>query len=444
MDPVQRLVAHPLFEQRESEYIRWYPKTLTKPLATPLPSRIAADGIYIHIPFCDKLCSFCPYNKIVSDHSVMTEFVQALCKEIEMYARMSTEHAVRFVYFGGGTPSVLDPQDVERILTTLRNGFNLIPSAEISFEAHPTHLTANYVHQLRELGVTRISSGIQQLDDHLLSTLGSHHSADDGFEAIENTVKVMGHIAVDMLFRCPTQSLETWVDQLKLVTSMQGVSHVSCYSLVLKDPSNQPSKRTEAAMTIAMDQILTQRGYTHYASCASGGFDYALEGHRCQYEFSHWAAPQAEFLGLGPGAFGYVAGAMTGNGLHVRNYIKNINAGMLPLVSVTPVSSLDEQLRRYMILGVKTLKVDLAAIQRVSGVDPTRYFAKEIRWLEDMHFANVAENWLVLTDVGRYFVDTISAAFFSAAERDVPHPEEPELRQMEVEAIRNLTAKGGV
>lgn len=431
MDILESMINHPKFATRESEYIRWYPKSLTPFVTQRFPSTLRPTGIYIHVPFCDKLCRFCPFNKQASAQAELEAFVTALMKEIELYEQICESPGLDFIYFGGGTPSVLPPSVIERIIGTIGRYFPIKEGVEVTAECHPTHLNRTSARALRNAGISRISSGIQSLDDDHLRRLGAQHTVADGRRAIESVGEVFGSIAVDLLFRCPGQTVEHWMEQLTGICAYDVVDHLSLYSLIQKSSANQPNPILEAKMTVLAHEYVKNFGFTHYASCASGGFDLAKPGRKCVYEERHWGAPQAEFVGLGPGALGYAAGCTTVNGLGFDNYVESLSNGRLAVVSSTSTTT-DEAMRRYFVLGVKTLEVPLDSFRAQFGVDPQVYFSKEFAEVESAGFAQISNDTLALTDVGRLFVDSVSTYFFSPAEFDVPHPEEPQIRRVEV------------
>lgn len=391
------------------------------------------------MPFCDRLCRFCPFNKQATEKSDVERFVRALLLEIDCYAAMSESPGIEFIYFGGGSPSALPARTLGQIVERISMRFPLRSNLEICAECHPTHLDRDFCSDLKRLGFTRISTGIQSFDQSALERMGAQHEVADVHRAIESVGQVFGSVAIDLLFRCPGQSVEQWLAQLDQACSHAAVDHLSLYSLIAKDPSTQPAPEVEAEMTVRAHEFLVDRGFHHYASCASGGFDFAKPGRHCVYEERHWGAPQAEFLGLGPGALGFVSGCTTVNGLGLDDYALNLESGRLAVVSATGTDR-EEAMRRFFVLGVKTLEVPLAPFRQEFGVDPRQQFADEFAQLAALGFAEVADDWLRLTALGRLFVDSVSSAFFSAREADVPHPEEPQIRRVEVSLKRVRTA----
>ncbi|MDO6967111.1 coproporphyrinogen-III oxidase family protein [Rhizobium alvei] len=435
------VTAHPQFSARESTYIRWYPKTLSprqflhcEEIKEEFHQGNKANGVYIHVPFCDILCPFCPFNKVPTEDDKVADFVDLLITEIGLYGTMGVACALDFIYFGGGTPSTLNSQQLGRILEALSRSFAINVGCEITMECHPTHLSQTYARDIRSIGVNRISSGIQSLNDKILRTLRSNHSAHDARKAIENVGLVFGDIAIDLLFRVDGQSCANWEADINECLALGGVSHVSCYSLVGPPGSAQPSAEIDVEMSVIAYDRLTGAGMSHYASCASGGMDFASPSKQCAYELFHWRAPQASFIGLGPGALGFVGNRTTINALSLKGYANVLRQKKLPLVSATAADK-SELMRRYFVLGVKTLEVEFQPFFEIFGVDAREVFNVELSSLAYSGFIEVDQYKLSVTKIGVFYVDSISDVFFSKIERKVVHPEEPEIIRAEIASM---------
>ena len=157
------LRASPRFAQRANTYVRWYPKTLTPGFEdrTAIPAGSRVDGLYVHVPFCDAICRFCPFNKVPFNTQLVERFVEALCAEVEIYAQRVALKDVWFIYLGGGTPSVLGNEPLARFFSTLEHAGISLRQCEISMEVHPKHMRADRVQAWRALGIRRLSTGIQ-------------------------------------------------------------------------------------------------------------------------------------------------------------------------------------------------------------------------------------------------------------------------------------------
>jgi oxygen-independent coproporphyrinogen-3 oxidase len=398
------------------------------------------NGAYVHVPFCDKLCRFCPFNKRETDERLIAEFVEALIIEIELYSEVVTRRPLDFVYFGGGTPSVLGSSQLARILEAMDRGIGSVAESEITLECHPTHLNDDYCTEIKGIGINRISTGIQSFNDKRLIALGAQHRSRDTRRAIEAASKIFGRVGIDLLYRCKDQSLDEWSRELSCALEVGSVDHISCYSLVLKSVAGQPDRHLDAQMACQAVDQLTSGGFTHYASCASGGLDFAKNGAECAYEADHWKAPQSSHLGLGPGAFGFLNGSVTVNGLHIDGYLSVLRDKLLPLASVRQVS-IEELMRRYFVLGTKLLNVPLAPFEEKFGIHPIEKFGGVFDALAQEGLIELDHVAMKLTPIGRLFTDQISASFYSEAEKDIVHPEEPQIRRTEILA-RKMASKG--
>ena len=388
--------------------------------------------MYIHVPFCDEICKFCPFHKQVTNDELVQHFVNGVLLEIAAYGRRRDFKPLEFIYFGGGTPSVLSPGDVGRILEQLILQFGLQPNAEICLEVHPHHADKDRLGGYRSHGANRFSFGIQSFQSDKLKRLGATHTEAQSYQAVESALSVVDNVAIDLLYRYSGQSRKDWEFELSTAIDKLGIPHLSCYSLVevgRGDP-NSPGPEQDVELAVQAMEFCDGKGFQHYASCASGGFDTCRPGLEGRYELQHWQAPQASFLALGPGAIGFVGDNVTVNVLNLKKYCERLKSGHLPLLSATHAN--DEELkRRYFALGVKTLRVPLGPYRSRFGTDPNADLGPELAWLINNKLAVCSDDDLTLTHIGRLFVDTCSACFYSDSERNVPHPEEPDFRALE-------------
>jgi oxygen-independent coproporphyrinogen-3 oxidase len=426
----ETVIAHPWFNRRIAEYYRWYPKSLI-PFNPSLfnVSDSIIKGIYIHIPYCDQICRFCPYNKLKTNPSDYDVYVSTLLKELELYQRHIRRRNLKYIYFGGGTPSVLSIDHIGLILDQVNARFGLYSETEISFEAHPTHLNKDYIADLNRLGITRISTGVQSFNRDRLEVIGATHKERDSLAACRILSDNANNWGIDLLYRCPGQSVKDW--ELELKTCLEfDIKHISCYTLYLPDSSVQPSPEDDAAMAALAYEYLCSQGFDHYASCATGGFDFAKNGYMGVYEKRHWEAPQDHYLGIGAGAFGYVGRYLTINHHDLKHYANLINRGSLPISSACETSK-EEEKHRFFVLGVKTMEVDLKKYAENFSADPLVDFNDQITLLRKAELIEVRDDKLRLTEVGRFYIDQISEVFWSIEQKEIQHPETTALRKLE-------------
>jgi oxygen-independent coproporphyrinogen-3 oxidase len=424
---------------RECEYIRWYPKSLEGCApSTRLVSSTGIAGIYVHVPFCREICQFCPFNKYPYSEHVAEQFVSAVCQELERHAEtVAARHeGIHYLYFGGGTPSCLKVPQIERIIDVVTARFGISKKCEITFECHPLDASQDAMRALKLAGVNRISLGVQSFIDAALSALGSYHSSTDALGAIGNAIKFFDRVGIDLLFDYESQTQDDWSNVLNQVKNLHGIGHVSAYSTI-DIKSNKP--RDKLRNIAFCEQTLghfERLGMHHYASCSTGSFDFSFSDHECKYEVGHWRAPQDEFLAVGPGALGFVGECTTANCLRIQNYLGRVARDESALISQVRVNRTELQ-RRYFVLGVKCLSVDLMRFVDIYGEQAHVVFDKEFDWFAKHDLARIdQQNTLNLSKMGRMSVDQLSTTMFSSEQRPIVHPEEPELRGLEKSLIR--------
>ena len=330
---------------------------------TPLGSILAdnppaADtlGFYIHVPFCAQRCHYCSFNTAPLDASAMTRYLAALGRELELLGALPWTPRVRIetVFFGGGTPSLLDPAALAEILARLRRRFPVAPGAEITVESNPESVTREKLHAYRAAGVNRLSLGVQSLDNAILRRLGRLHDgrgARQAFEAARDAG--VDNVSVDLMYGLPALDLEGWSRTVDAVLGWQP-DHLSAYGLTL-DPGSLwgaagvaglPREETVVAQYWRLARTAAERGFEHYEIS-----NYARPGFRSRHNQIYWRA--AEYLAAGPGACGFVGRVRYANVRATPRYADTLEEGRLPLDTfeeLTPRQRLAERL----ILGLRT------------------------------------------------------------------------------------------
>lgn len=263
-------------------------------------------GIYIHVPFCKKRCIYCDFYSTTYGKRERVAFVQALVAEMKL--RRTTE-TVRTIYFGGGTPSQLDREELTTIFKTLREHYNIAHDVEITFEANPDDISPEFAKLLSEVGVNRVSLGVQSFDNEMLQKLNRRHNAQQAQEAI-STLRNAGiqNISIDLIYGLPGQSLEDWEKELSTALK-QGAQHFSAYSLTYESGTPLYRMRTrgevkecDEEISLSMFQILIEKtraaGYEHYEIS-----NFALPGFRSRHNTSYWQG--IPYLGFGPAAHSF-------------------------------------------------------------------------------------------------------------------------------------------
>ena len=226
---------------------------------------VKTTGVYVHIPFCVKKCNYCDFLSFASDDKTKERYINALCREISAYCE-DKKIAADTVFIGGGTPSVLKPELIERLMKTVREGFSLTEDCEITIEANPGTVDEKKAEVYRDAGINRISLGVQSLDDDILKRLGRIHSRKEflkTYELLRN--KGFDNINTDLMFSLPSQSLDKWKETLEEIISLKP-EHISFYSLIIEEGTPFYDEWLKGSLKEISDE--DDRRMYHYASGA--------------------------------------------------------------------------------------------------------------------------------------------------------------------------------
>ncbi|MFC5454168.1 radical SAM family heme chaperone HemW [Prosthecobacter fluviatilis] len=301
--------------------------------------------LYVHIPFCHRICPYCSFHKHTPGGTDMTAFVDALLKEAEKQPlRPET------IFFGGGTPTMLSDVHLERLLRGLRERVDMGGVLEFTMEANPRTVTASKAVMMREMGVTRVSLGIQAWDDETLKTLGRDHARADA-EETWRVLKAAGFpsLNLDLMFSIPGQRVETWRQTLEHTISLQP-DHISAYNLNYEEDTDffrrlkageyrEDEGRDAEFFNVAID-MLEAGGFEHYEIS-----NYAKPGHRSVHNEAYWLGE--DYLGIGPGAFSTVGARRWNNVKDTPRYMALTLAGEETAVEVEELTAEQRRTERF-------------------------------------------------------------------------------------------------
>jgi oxygen-independent coproporphyrinogen-3 oxidase len=322
----------------------------------PTSPRSGTVGLYLHVPFCTKRCHYCSFNTAPLEHpDEMARYVRAVLGEIALLAsaRWTAGLGLETVFFGGGTPSLLAPDDLAAILEAVRCAFRLEAGAEVTVECNPESVSHAKLAAYRAAGVNRVSLGVQALDDAILPVLGRLHDAGGARRAFETAREAgLANVSVDLMYGLPRQDPETWARSVRGVLDWQP-EHVSAYGLTLDAGSVWAATGVEGlpAEATVVDQYWTlaraaaERGFEHYEVS-----NYARPGYRSRHNQIYWRA--AEYLACGPGACGFVGDVRYANVKAVSRYCASVEAGTLPVDTSERLTE-RQRLGERLILGLR-------------------------------------------------------------------------------------------
>ncbi|MCS6966371.1 MAG: radical SAM family heme chaperone HemW [Candidatus Kapabacteria bacterium] len=315
-------------------------------------------GLYLHIPFCEHKCCYCDFYS-VERLELLELFVAALCREIELLAEQLPEavaEPIGTVYFGGGTPSLLAPQQMERIVTRVHRSFRLEPWAEWSIECNPGTVDPERLRAYRELGINRISFGVQSFQDEELRSLERIHTAREAIQAVEWAQQVgFINLNVDLMFAVPGQTLRSWRKTLQQALAL-APKHISAYSLIWERGTPlyarwqrgeiaPVAEELDAAQYELAAEMLGSSGYVHYEVS-----NFARPGYACRHNLLYWHG--AEYIALGPSAHGHLQGRRYWNVRNLRRYMESIARGSLPVAGSERIGP-RERLEELIFLGLR-------------------------------------------------------------------------------------------
>jgi oxygen-independent coproporphyrinogen-3 oxidase len=362
----------------------------------------------------------CPFTHEPLAKRDLTAYVDALRVEMEFYSRhpLAQRPLVTSLYFGGGTASSLTPQQVSVLLQTLRAAFPIATNCQITLECHPRTVTAEYLAEVREHGINRVSFGIQSFLQRNIDSLRLHQRVEQSSDIIATACAAgFDSVAIDLMYRYPGQ--RTCELEAELAKAFElGVQSLSLYSL---DPEvrqmrgvkeAQPSIAEEQEMFFYLHDRLEGAGWIHVAQP-----DYALPGHENRQLYDLWGAPQAQNLGFGAGAFSELFNGFTWANVHDANeYISMVGRGEIPIL-MGQRHSWDDAVSRYAALGVRCLRLPFEPFERRFGVPFRDVFKLELHVLEERGLATTTAEELVITRRGKFYIDNISKVFFNPANR---------------------------
>lgn len=313
------------------------------------------SSLYVHIPFCASRCFYCDFTTYVAPESAVESYVEHLLTEFRLVSEKATV-PMKTVFFGGGTPTLLSPLQLERTLAGLRSSFDISEDAEITFEANPGTVTAEKLQVLRAFGVNRISFGAQSLNERLLLTIGRLHDADAVYEGVALAHSAgFAHVNVDLMFGLPEQSLDDVDASLRGLFEMN-VDHVSAYWLKV-EPGTPfatwqaqgalplPGEDAEADMYDFVRQELCKNGYEHYEIS-----NFARPEGEAKHNLVYWR--NEGYFAAGAGAHGYTFGVRYENVKSLLEYSQSLTRGVRPVQETTSVSNV-EAMEDTMMLGLR-------------------------------------------------------------------------------------------
>lgn len=374
-------------------------------------------SLYLHIPFCVKKCHYCDFLSFPGcSLSRQAEYVDAMIQEIHAYREAAEDYEVKTIFLGGGTPSLLEKELVERLFHELYSVWRAAPEMEITIEANPGTLSREKLIGYHTIGINRLSLGLQSTIAQELETIGRIHNYEQ-FLANYYLAREVGfdNINIDIMSALPGQTLISYGKTLERILKLQP-EHISSYSLILEEGTDfwenaeieraLPSEQTERIMYHYTKKCLQNAGYERYEIS-----NYAKPGYACLHNQVYWTG--GEYLGLGLGAASYWKGARFSNTPDIEEYMENcswarITENRKEIVTATQKSRMEE----YMFLGLRMIRgISIREFERRFGIPMDRIYGTVIRSYIGQGLLKIEQDRLMLTERGIDVSNSVMADF---------------------------------
>lgn len=377
-------------------------------------------GLYFHIPYCIHKCSYCDFYSLAKS-KVSDDFVRALSKEIDLYiSGFSQKPKIDTIFFGGGTPSLLIPNQMKQLTAKIYKNFDVADDCEFTIEANPGAIDRNNAIEYKELGVNRISMGIQSFDPDELAFLERIHSPEEAVNSF-NIFRETGYdnINIDLIFAVPGQTKDSLNHTLEKAIKLQP-DHISAYSLIY-EPGTPLHYKIKKGKVKIQDQEEDSTLYDLLVNKLKfAGFEqyevsnYARKDKKCRHNLKYWRS--GEYFGFGPSAHSFIKNQRYGNIRKMKKYINLVNNGIKP-VDNTEELSLKDKLYESLMLELRADGLDIDKFNKKFNLDILLICSTLINNMKSLELIYIENNFLKLTQKGYFLGDEISLKFISKLEK---------------------------
>ncbi|VXC35152.1 Oxygen-independent coproporphyrinogen-III oxidase-like protein [Flavobacterium sp. 9AF] len=371
------------------------------------------SGIYIHIPFCKQACHYCDFH-FSTNMKKREEMVFAIKKEIELRKDEFKKETLETIYFGGGTPSILSNSDLKLIIDSVYQNYNVVHNPEITVEANPDDLTEERILGLKQIGVNRLSIGIQSFFEDDLQLMNRAHNAKEAEKCLQIATQYFDNISLDLIYGIPDSTNEKWKANIEKALSF-GVPHISSYALTLEPKTalhkfvqkgivNPPDDEVAEEQFYILVATLKENGFIHYELSNFGKPDYFSKNNS-----AYWLGKK--YIGIGPSAHSYDGTNRSWNIANNTLYIKTLEQGVLPIE--TEVLTLKDRYNEYIMTGLRTIwGVSFERISKEFGEVYLEYLKKQSQKFIDDNLLVLEDNILKTTQKGKFLSDGIASDLF--------------------------------
>jgi len=359
-------------------------------------------GIYVHIPFCKKKCNYCDFYSIKWNKEIEERYINSLIKEIRSYNGM--KYIVDTIFFGGGTPTITKPENIDILIKEVKNIFCVDENSEITIEANPNTLTCENLALYKKAGVNRLSIGIQSLNDEILKNIGRLHNSDEAIQAIKRSKELgFDNINADVMFNIPSQTIKDIEDTVTKIKD-EDVKHISFYSLKLEKGTPMyvmekehkvimPEENTEREMYYRGREIMENNQLLQYEIS-----NFAKKGFECKHNLKYWN--QEEYIGLGPSSHSFLNNERYSNPSDINIYCNDAEKNIF---NRTVQEILDDKALEFEYIMLKLRLTDGMELNEFNQKFNTNFndkYSKQLIFLKQNKLVVFIENNIKLTQLG--------------------------------------------
>ena len=369
-------------------------------------------GIYIHIPFCKQKCSYCDFHFSTTFHSYREEMISSICKEFKLRSNEINE-PIETIYFGGGTPSLLDQEELTLLLTSIQSSYTVIDSPEITLEANPDDLTFEKLTNFKSVGINRLSIGLQSFRAEDLKWMNRAHTAEESLNCIPMAQKAgFSNISIDLIYGLPNLPLVEWEKMIDIAIQLN-VQHISAYCLTVEGKTalkkwvdtKQISVSNEDEQSDQFDllvQKLNEVGINQYEIS-----NFSKINFESKHNSSYWKG--IHYIGVGPSAHSFNGKSRSWNVSNNTNYIKALSNGQNWFE--TEILSIENQFNELILTGLRTIYgLNLDKLKNIC--EPPKTFWKTLNQFIDCNWLKQEINIISLTEEGKLKADHIASELF--------------------------------
>ncbi len=371
-------------------------------------------GIYLHIPFCKQACYYCDFH-----FSVSLKNKEALLKSLEKELILRRDYLqnspIETIYLGGGTPSLLETDEILRLFDIIYKNYNVISNPEITLEANPDDLSVQKVKELSKTTINRFSIGIQSFFDDDLKSMHRAHNASEADASVKRVQDAgFDNITIDLIYGIPNMNAEKWSENLRKSFELQ-VPHLSCYALTVEEKTVLYHLIKTKKYPTVSDELAYEHFQILIAETKKHSFiqyeisNFGKEGYFSKHNLSYWMGNS--YIGIGPSAHSFNEFSRSWNIANNPKYIKSIEQNELPLT--TEILSTTNQFNEYLMTGLRTIfGVSIAKIENRFGIDFKNHLLKQLTKHLQIQHIEIKEDTLYITEKGRFLTDAVLADLF--------------------------------